>query len=118
MCVYYYYYYYIQRHTYGPVYIPDRLPKDHTLLGEEGGGLAGGDVFTLIDVDSISGGSGGSGSTRAAHMPPPAPEITSGLAQHRRSLEEQFKTRVAKDSIAITLEPGVKVCLLLLLLLQ
>ncbi|XP_069954287.1 transmembrane protein 131 isoform X3 [Cherax quadricarinatus] len=84
--------------------IHHQLPSGHTLLNEEGGG--GGnpnDVFTLIDADSIS-----SAGTRGGTMPPPAPEI-SGLAQHRRALEEQFKTRVAKDSIAIILEPGVRV---------
>ncbi|XP_045617513.2 transmembrane protein 131 isoform X2 [Procambarus clarkii] len=86
--------------------IHHQLPNGHTLLNEEGGG--GGnpnDVFTLLDADSM-----GCGGTRGGGtMPPPVPEITSGLAQHRRTLEEQFKTRVAKDSIAIILEPGVKV---------
>ncbi|XP_042211085.1 transmembrane protein 131-like isoform X2 [Homarus americanus] len=85
--------------------IHHQLPNGHTLLNEEGsGGGNSNDVFTLVDADSVGG-----GGTRGGTMPPPAPEITSGLAQHRRTLEEQFKTRVAKDSIAIILEPGVKV---------
>ncbi|XP_071538431.1 transmembrane protein 131 isoform X3 [Panulirus ornatus] len=86
--------------------IHHQLPKGHMLLNEEGGSGASSpnDVFALIDADSM-----GNGGTRGANMLPPAPEITSGLAQHRRTLEEQFKTRVAKDSVAIILEPGVKV---------
>lgn len=77
------------------------------LLNESGSG-ASSDVFTLVDGDSLAAG-GGTTTARGSSMPPPAPEITSGLAQHRRTLEEQFKTRVAKDSIALILEPGVKV---------
>lgn len=72
-------------------------------------------MFGLVDVDSAGGSGGsngngyGSGVRGGTNGPTLAPEITSGLAQHRRMLEEQFKTRVAKDSIAILLEPGAKV---------
>lgn len=83
------------------------LPTGEMLLNESGNG-ASSDVFTLVDGDSLAAG-GGTTTARGSSMPPPAPEITSGLAQHRRTLEEQFKTRVAKDSIALILEPGVKV---------
>ncbi|XP_064122093.1 transmembrane protein 131-like isoform X5 [Macrobrachium nipponense] len=82
--------------------IQDQLPKGHAVLSEESSSSQS-DVFTLIDADSVS------TAARGGRMPPPAPEITSGVAQHRRTLEEQFKTRVSKDSIALILEPGVKV---------
>ncbi|KAK7021786.1 hypothetical protein SK128_004918, partial [Halocaridina rubra] len=80
------------------------LPKGHTVTGEDSGSTQN-DVFTLVDAESI-----GIGMTKTGKSTlPPAPELTSGLAQHRRALEEQFKTRVAKDSIALILEPGVQV---------
>ncbi|XP_068240543.1 transmembrane protein 131 isoform X9 [Palaemon carinicauda] len=82
--------------------IQDQLPKGHSVLSEDSSSSQS-DVFTLIDADSVGTGA------RGGRMPPPAPEITSGVAQHRRTLEEQFKTRVSKDSIALILEPGVKV---------
>ncbi|XP_066949004.1 transmembrane protein 131 isoform X11 [Macrobrachium rosenbergii] len=82
--------------------IQDQLPKGHAVLSEDSSSSQS-DVFTLIDADSVS------TAARGGRMPPPAPEITSGVAQHRRTLEEQFKTRVSKDSIALILEPGVKV---------
>ncbi|KAK4301005.1 hypothetical protein Pmani_026827 [Petrolisthes manimaculis] len=93
--------------------IHHQLSNVDTLLTEDSGGGSGNEVFGLVDVDSAGGsgsGSGyGSGARGGTNGPTPASEITSGLAQHRRMLEEQFKTRVAKDSIAIILEPGAKV---------
>ena len=83
-----------------------RLPDGVSLLGEDGSVSSSSEVFSLVDIEHL--GSGGNGPS-ARGVVAPSPEITSGLAQHKRILEGQFKTRVAKDSIAIILEPGIKV---------
>ena len=73
-------------------------------------------MFSLVDLDHLITGGGSqssSGSSVTPQLPPPDPKLTSGHAQHRKTIEMQFKTRVAKDSLALLLEPGVKVCLFL-----
>ncbi|XP_076041632.1 transmembrane protein 131 isoform X2 [Oratosquilla oratoria] len=79
--------------------IQHQAPDGHSLFEDDSG-----DAFSLLDIDQVTPPSSPTASGGAI-----ATESTLNFVQQRRSLEEQFKTRVAKDSIAFVLEPGVKV---------
>lgn len=76
------------------------------------------DLFRLVDLDSSSSASGGAvdlcGSVSSSPCPADGgvsadPAMTSGVAQHRKQVEGDLATRVAKDTMVFRLGPGDQV---------
>ena len=63
-------------------------------------------MFLLVDMMHGSSGEGGA----SCDVTPPDPAFLSGLAQHRRDVEADLSTRVAKDAMVFKLGPGDQVC--------